>query len=383
MRSRRDEDLTPVMARELEAVDQALAGAPVGADLAELRDLTLAIRAARPAPEAEFVAELEAWMAGRERPARGAPRARVSRRALLPALGALASLALVAVLALAPGSREHGSRAPALAARTATTETSSPATSPKAQAGPPAAETAAPAPAPGPAPARARGPRRVERSVSLSLAARPERIGDVADGVVRVTDGVGGHVQTSSVASDDRGGGGATFELRIPSPRLDDALAQLSALAHVRSRSQGAEDVTSAYDGTSGRLAEARAERASLLRRLARAATPGEALAVRTRLRVVARRMALLEGRLHALRSRTAFSVVSVAIVPDRHAATGGGSWTPRDALRDAVRILAVALGVALVALAVAVPFLLVGLPAWGAARASRRRRREHALDAI
>ena len=200
-----------------------------------------------------------------------------------------------------------------------------------------------------------------------------------------MTDAAGGYVATSDVSSTDRGGGGATFDLRIPTSRLDTTLARLSALAHVRSRSQSGQDVTGAFRGTTERLAEARAERSSLLLRLARATTANEAASIRARLRLVARQIAAIEGELHRLRARTDFSVVSVTITPDRHAATGGGGggWTPRDALRDALRVLAVALGVALVALAVILPLALVGIPAWLAARGSRRRRREHALDAI
>jgi len=56
------------------------------------------------------------------------------------------------------------------------------------------------------------------------------------------------------------------------------------------------------------------------------------------------------------------------------------GAWTPADALNDAVRVLEVFAGVAVVGVAVLAPFALLGLGAGFAAR--RRRRREQALEA-
>jgi hypothetical protein len=61
--------------------------------------------------------------------------------------------------------------------------------------------------------------------------------------------------------------------------------------------------------------------------------------------------------------------------------APGGGSWSPGDAARDAVRVLEVSAGVALVGLAVLVPLALLGAAGGLAAGAYRRRRREAALQ--
>jgi hypothetical protein len=64
-------------------------------------------------------------------------------------------------------------------------------------------------------------------------------------------------------------------------------------------------------------------------------------------------------------------------------AAPSGGSWTPGDATHDAVRVLEVSAGVALIAGAVLVPLSILGGGAAVAAGAYRRRRREAALSAI
>ena len=57
------------------------------------------------------------------------------------------------------------------------------------------------------------------------------------------------------------------------------------------------------------------------------------------------------------------------------------GAWTPRDALHDAGRVLEIAGGVALIALAVLAPLAILAALALLAGRTLRRRRREGALD--
>ena len=79
-----------------------------------------------------------------------------------------------------------------------------------------------------------------------------------------------GFVLRSSVSSGEESGGGS-LDLRVPADRLRDTLRDLSALGKVRSRSESGQDVTAIVVSASDRLESARAERASLLRRLRRA----------------------------------------------------------------------------------------------------------------
>ena len=69
-----------------------------------------------------------------------------------------------------------------------------------------------------------------------------------------------------------------------------------------------------------------------------------------------------------------------VRVVP-RAGDVDEGAWTPGDAFDDALRVLEVVAGVALVASAVLLPFALIWLLAWLGRRALVRRRRERALD--
>ena len=85
------------------------------------------------------------------------------------------------------------------------------------------------------------------------------------------------------------------------------------------------------------------------------------------------------------MRNRANYATVGVEVTgaARKHAAApSGGSWTPGDAAHDAVRVLEVSAGVALIALAVLVPLALVGAAGGFAAVALRRRRREAALSA-
>ena len=204
-----------------------------------------------------------------------------------------------------------------------------------------------------------------------------------SDGVVRATQASGGFVQSSQVATGD-GHSTASFVLRVPTSRLDDALARLSKLGHVRSLQQSADDITNAYNGASTRLAEARAERRGLLRALAKATTAQEISSLRARIADNRRALQRYQREFDAVRNRADYATIGVAVtgVARKHAAVGGGgSWTPGDAAHDAVRVLEVSAGVALIALAVLVPLSLVGAAGGFAAVAVRRRRREAALS--
>jgi Domain of unknown function (DUF4349) len=387
MTSRDDTVMDPLVERELAALDAALAGEPVDPDLTGLASLARAVREERPVPDADFARGLdERAAAGFPRPPRRLPsitslRPRFSRRILLPAMGAAASLLAVVLVAsslLDDDTRVRDGSSPGSPALTqersggGSGEAVSPSVVP-------------PIPGPGPgdddlAPGRAR---RVERQATLVLETASDEIASVADRVVRVTDEVGGIVVTSSVSSADDDRGGATFALRVPTRRLDDALARLSKLAHVRSRTQNSQDVTGAFVTAEERLDDALAERQGLLRALARADSANETASIRARLRIVRSEIASARAEVRRLRVRTDHSTVNVTIEPGSSSGGSGvdGVWTPGDAADDAVRVLEVAAGVLLVALAVVAPFAVLGALGVFAGRVVRRRRREQALE--
>ncbi len=246
----------------------------------------------------------------------------------------------------------------------------------------PARPNLAPSPGGGSPGSDARRARNQERSAALTLAARPRRIEDVAAGILRVTDAAGGFVASSSVSGGS--GSGGTFELRIPVARLDKAVADLSRLAKVRQRTQSSRDITAETVSSRERLREARREREGLLRALANATTLNETEAVKARLRSVNRRIASARASLRRVVNRARYANVSVELVADRGDAAApadDGRWTPGDAVRDAGRVLEVVAGVAVIVLAVLLPFALIAALGMLGARLTARRRRERALD--
>lgn len=219
----------------------------------------------------------------------------------------------------------------------------------------------------------------VEQRTSLELAAGADEFTDVTDNVLRVADDTNAIVLRSSVSERDRRGL-ARFDLRVPASRLDEAMAELSRLAHVTSRRAATEDITAAYVSAADRLEDARAERRALLKALERADTENEAEALRQQIRFARDRIVTAERDVDALQRRADRARVSVTVRSTGRKAAG--VWTPGDAVDDAGRILEVAVGVIVVTAAVLAPIAVLALLGALLARTVRRRRREAALDA-
>jgi Domain of unknown function (DUF4349) len=381
---RREPTLDPAVAAELEALEAALAGDPAAEP--ELAALVRDVRAEAPAMDLSFRARLDERV---ECEFAKAPRQRrFALRPLIPALG-VAGCVIAAILAFTltagGGSNDHASSS---GGGTAVLDQSSPiapeaSDSAKSSSGSSAGSSgSSSSSAPAAPPATASRERRVERSTRLELTTSD--VQKTTDGVVRATQAAGGFVQSSQVATGD-GRSIASFVLRVPTSKLDDALAQLSKLGHVKSLQQSADDITGAYDGASGRLTEARAARRGLLRALANATTAEQVSSLRARIADNRRELQRYQREFNAVRNRANLATVSVEVTGTARkqaAAPSHGSWTPGDAAHDAVRVLEVSAGVALIALAVLVPLTLVGAAGGFAAVTLRRRRREAALSA-
>jgi cell division septum initiation protein DivIVA len=379
------------LTRELAALDDALAGRPVDPDLAGLAELAILVRDERPAPDPAFANSLD------ERARRGFPRT-AKRRAFawpkftLPALGLAASVFLVVVIATSiPSGGGSGDEAGSSGAGGGGSASSQAAPNTD-EAAPPAsdesaarkqADSAGGAATSTPALAAPSAPHRyVERSAQITLATTPRDIDGAAAKVIRVADDLGGYVASSQITS----GEGGTFELRVPERRLQRALERLSAIGKVRNRTQAAQDITGSVVSVRSRLKDARTERESLLKQLAKATTTNETTSIRARLRIVSRQIAAAKDDLKSVKRRASTSSVSVTLEADKDAggaAGGDGKWSPGDALKDAGRVLEVTASVLLVAGAVALPLGLVVLLIWFATRQASHRRRERALDAV
>jgi Domain of unknown function (DUF4349) len=377
-------------------------------------ELTAELRTLRETPSEQFAAALDARAAaGFPRAGGTLPAARAAtraidwlreagpRRRLLPVLAGATTVIVVATAIVVAtegngggtNSGSAGSPAAAGAPESSPVQTDvQPPTTlvaperPKEAGGSITAEPALPTPGAAPAAPGVRK-REIERSAELTLGADPDQVRDVSAKVFEVVRRYRGIVLSSSVRDGGAGDAGATYQLLIPSPRLGAAMADLSALAEVRSRSENTLDITAPFVSARDRLRNARAEEEGLLRQLAGADTDAERESVKAQLRIVHGRIAASNAHLDRLRHRANFSHVSLQIVSGEDGVTPiggdtGGDWTIGDALHDAGRVLAVAAGVTLVALAVLAPLALLGGAGWTARRLYVRRAREQALGA-
>jgi hypothetical protein len=226
--------------------------------------------------------------------------------------------------------------------------------------------------------------RKIIQSAQLSLAAPSNRVETVASEVFGVVGREHVVVNNSSVTSGP--GGSAQFQLSVPTPALQTTLNLLSSLryASVSSRTDATQDVNGQYLSDQRKLNDARALRTSLLKQLASASSQQEIDSLKARIRDAEASIRSDEATLRDLSHRIGFSQVSVMINAQLPVAThhsSSGTFTLGKASHDAGRVLTVAAGVALIALAVLVPVALVGALAWWIAAALRRRRREQALD--
>jgi hypothetical protein len=421
-----DLDLDPQVAAELERLEAALAGTP-SAD-PDLLALVAAVRDEAVPPTLAFRKSLDERTAAGF-PGGGGPRAWLAavrgwagahRTLLVPALGATAAVLIALVVAVsALTSRDSEVTSLALkadapaqesAAAPADSATSSGAAGTTAQdsasapvdpeAARKAASTAAGTSAVPGVPPTATLPgtpqslptvpgrdRKVERSTQLALKTNARGLQRVADGVVRVTQTAGGVVEQSSVDATDRGGT-ADFTLTVPSAKSDLVVARLSKLAHVSSMSQASNDITAGFVNYEDQLSDARAERRALLKALDGAKTEEGIARLKGRIATNRGEIARLKGQLNGLRHRADNTTLSVTVTASGGAApsadkgdANGGPWSPGDAAGDALRVLEIAAGVLLIALAVMVPLGLITVPALLGARVARRRRREQALD--
>ncbi len=393
----------------LEVIDATLAGEAVEPEYAELAELTLILAGQRPAPSIEFASGLDARVARRfsSTPAVGARRA---RRWWLytPGIAFAAAAAVAIVVAIGAGhgtgqsSASSSSAASFAAAGSATGHTrsalpnsaltpasrtakSSSASSSAGSASAPGAILSPPAGAPAPSTAG----RQVVQSAQLALSTRPSHVDDVAQQVFDVIAAQNGVVENSQVTATNNASGYAQFRLSVPSSNLSQTMSELSKLhgAAVVSRTDATQDITGQVGAAGRALADARALRTSLLRQLQNATTTTAIDSLKAQLRNAEAAISSDLAQLNGLHRQVDFSQISLTInalmVPPVHPVSSGGSFTIGKAAHDAGRVLVVAAGVGLIALAVLVPLAMVAGVALWVAFAIRRRRREQALDLV
>jgi hypothetical protein len=399
MKLREDKTMSREVELGLEALDAALAGHPVPEDEG-LSQLVRELRAERAEPQQGFAADLDARAAhGFPRVKSASPLARLReriaatppRRVLAPA-GAFVTLLVVGAVGISQSQLGEDGGQPLTLERDATEDPADGVQQQTEATGTDGAEAQPAAPAdesiepgvvappfdpirPGLVPGQE--DRKVERAAEITLSTEPDDVPGVADEVDDVTDRYGGIVVSSQVSGTEGERSIARFDLAIPAAKLSDALADLSELADVKSRSESTLDITEPFVSARERLADARAELDTLLTQLAEADTPRETRSIRARIDIVRGEIAQARRQLEDVGRRARFARVSVTVEGEG----GNGGWSLGDAADDALDVLRTIAGVALVSLAVLVPLAVLVAIFWIAGRAAARRRRERALD--
>ena len=385
------DELNAQQLAELAALDRILAREPVGEEHLELAALVDSVRAGAPRMDDGFAARLDATIAQRVAgaPARRVRLPRLSVRRLGFAGGGLVAAAVALTIVISGGLLNGGSvgiqhRSPG--AVRVLGPTLAPSGTLARPAGPSATfgATASPS-APGGASHSATSVapsahgRLVQRGSTLTLATTPATMQALANRVVAATERQGGVVESSNVEIQGSASY-ASFSLAVPSGRLGSLIATLSGLASVRALTQSTNDITDGYNQETARLADSVAERAALLKQLAVAATATDATTIQHQIDALARRIAAEHRAIDRLLNEGHTATVQVNVVPGastRHSSAGGPLSR---AFHDALHALEEILAIALIALAIVLPFALSALALWWAAAGLRQRARERAM---
>jgi hypothetical protein len=348
------------------------------------------LQALRPTPRPQFAAELD------ERAAAGfLRRSRLklrlpslpAKRILIPASG-LAALSLAILVALNAGGSESakvGLHSDVGSVPRKETSPSAGQASTEASSGTVFEGEAQVLPSEAPTSNQAVRPslshRAVERSAEITLAADPKDIDDDAARVFEAVHANNGIVMRSSTEEGRPGEAGASFELLIPSARLDDAMASFSDIDAVRSRHEATADITAPTVTAAELLKESRARIDSLLTQLEGAEAEEERETVEAELRHERRHASRLAAQVTHLHKRADYSRVSLRIETGGKESSGSGAWGIDDAFHDAGHVLTVAAAVTLIFLAILGPIALIALLAWLTQRVWVRRERHRVLS--
>jgi hypothetical protein len=334
-------------------------------------DVTRELRAARPVADAALHARVRA-IAARDPERRPSPFARFAprRRSLLIALPAAAVLAAATVGAIGFARKDDGRREAASppAADASAALQQSEMTAPFSKAAPMAGAVAPPSD-------RAQ---RYAATLTLEVTGTDE-LADATQRAQRIARDLGGFAANVSYASAESGASSMT--LRIPTDRVQEAIAKLTELGTVVGQQVQVDDLQESLDELAARIRGLRERVARLEARLADPALDADTRAALTARRASARaELAELTRTRSATRREASLATIQLALQTDGSAAVPAAPSGIDRTLDQAVRVLAWQ-GVALLFLVlVAGPLVAVAIAAWLGARTVRRRGEARAL---
>jgi Domain of unknown function (DUF4349) len=207
-----------------------------------------------------------------------------------------------------------------------------------------------------------------------------DRLSDASADAIRTTRELGGFVVSSNVSTRGRSGE-ARLVLRVPSRRIQDAIARLSELGTITAQNVQVQDRQDELDRLRRRIDQLRVQRAEVnLRLRTEQLTPPERLRLELQQQRLTGRLNSLTATRNGVAREVAMAEVSLTV------RTGKSSSVPTEgrlegAAGDALHVLAVAGAAAIFVLIVISPLLVIGLAVWLGRRSLRRREHERLLD--
>ena len=195
---------------------------------------------------------------------------------------------------------------------------------------------------------------------------------------MRIAQSLGGYVASVQYDAPAEGVGGANLVLRIPTPRIQSAIAQLSGLGTILGQRIGIEDLQGSADDLGDQIVDTQRRIAQLRRQLASTTLGEEERAVlQARLAESRRQLTDLQAALKSTRAEGALATVQVSLTTEAIAPA-----VEDDGPLDQVREILAWEGLALLyILVIAGPLVLLGLIAWLVRRTVRRRNEARLLE--
>lgn len=185
---------------------------------------------------------------------------------------------------------------------------------------------------------------------------------------------LGGLVGNVSTSTGEYAVRSATLELKLPSPRFDEAMSGMLPIGKVEQSNTTAEDVGEEFVDVSARVANSRRLETRLIDLLAtRTGKLEDVLAVERELARVREEIDRYEGRIRFLRSRVSMSTLTVTLHEKAPLVNPNpGTNVIGQAFRDMWRNFVGLVAAVIASLGVIVPVVALGFVGWRFARRSR-----------
>jgi hypothetical protein len=206
-----------------------------------------------------------------------------------------------------------------------------------------------------------------------------DAVSSAAQEVLAMTQRLGGHVVTSSVATGEEAAG-AQITVRVPAAKVQQALVELSALGTIVSQQVRMDDLQESIDAFERRQRSLRNQIAVVQARLAGSLDAETRARLESRLKNLRDELRGARRSEAGLRAQGRMATIQLSVVTSESGAAAPGGSRLERTLDEALNILVWEGVIILAILIVLAPFALVGVGAWLGRRLYRRREEDRLL---